>query len=164
MSGSAELVSELLEAMLARPARAAARWRTRSTWTRPLPTSSHGLETIAGQRGARNWVLLVTQDDPPPAFELLEADLADLASRLALCLLPLTVLQSARLVDLVTEDRPLPPHVAEEVVRRCGGNPLFLFALLEHVQGVTLAGDVARLGRGADRSGYRQAGRRRIAT
>ena len=87
-----------------------------------------GLETIAGRQGGRNWILLARRTirlSPPSPWRPISAP------RLALCLMPLTMLQSARLVDLVTEDRPLPPHVAEEVVRRCGGSPLFLFALLE---------------------------------
>ncbi len=89
------------------------------------------LEAISLQEGGRSWILLVTRDVPSPAAT--DPD-ADPALRLALCLLPLTFRQSCRLVDLVTEDEPCPPHVVEEIAHRSAGSPLFLFALVEHAR------------------------------
>ncbi len=38
------------------------------------------------------------------------------------------------MVNAVTEDDPLPPHVVEEIARRSAGSPLFLFELLDVVR------------------------------
>ena len=38
------------------------------------------------------------------------------------------------ILETATEDDPLRPHEIEELARRSGGNPLFLFQLLEMVR------------------------------
>ena len=43
---------------------------------------------------------------------------------------PLTETQATDLVTAETEDRPLPPATIDSIVRRAGGNPLFLHSLL----------------------------------
>jgi class 3 adenylate cyclase/tetratricopeptide (TPR) repeat protein len=84
------------------------------------------------RQDARTWILLVSQREPTPLATTGD-ELADEA-RLAICLLPLTFAQSCALVDLVTDEEPLPPHVVEGVAERAQGNVLFLLALLDHVR------------------------------
>ena len=50
---------------------------------------------------------------------------------LAFTLRPLTERQAAEIVEIATDERPLPPHEVEEIARRSGGNALFLFELLD---------------------------------
>jgi class 3 adenylate cyclase/tetratricopeptide (TPR) repeat protein len=75
-------------------------------------------------------VLLVTHSRPGERW----APDADDLRRLSLCLLPLPASRMAEIVELLTEEDPLPPHHVEEIARRSGGNALFLFELLETVR------------------------------
>lgn len=47
---------------------------------------------------------------------------------------PLSVESLAAVLELATEDHPLRPHEIDELARRSGGNPLFLFQLLDTVR------------------------------
>ena len=44
---------------------------------------------------------------------------------------PLSESEARTILENATEDDPLHPHVVDELARRCAGNPLFLFQLLE---------------------------------
>ena len=91
------------------------------------------LELIAQREGGRSWILLVTQNESTSVVTPEGGD-ADQVPRLALCLLPLPLQRACELIDLVTEDKPLSPHVVDEVARRSSGNLFFLFELLEHAR------------------------------
>jgi class 3 adenylate cyclase/tetratricopeptide (TPR) repeat protein len=52
----------------------------------------------------------------------------------ALCLLPLPLPRLIAIAEQATEDDPLSPHDIEEIARRAGGNPLFLFELVDAVR------------------------------
>ncbi len=72
-------------------------------------------------------LLLITQPEPAAWTGLDE----DAPPALALCLLPMPRQALAEIVGLATDERPLPPHAVDEIVRRSGGNPLFLFELVD---------------------------------
>ena len=55
------------------------------------------------------------------------------------------------IIDAATEDDPLRPHEVEEIARRSGGNPLFLFELLDTVRATGDDRGAAGLDRVADR-------------
>ena len=76
-------------------------------------------------------ILLVTHRETD--IPLAPDDAQDVSS-LALCLLPLTSNAVRNLVELATDDAPLPPHDVDQIIRRSGGNPLFLFELLSAVR------------------------------
>jgi class 3 adenylate cyclase/tetratricopeptide (TPR) repeat protein len=98
------------------------------------------LEQIARREGGRGWILFMTQNDPKTSAVPQRADAIE-AHRAGLCLLPLSFDATCDLVNLVTEDEPLAPHVVEEIARRSGGNLLFLFELLDHARSTrSLAG------------------------
>ncbi|MFL6288064.1 MAG: adenylate/guanylate cyclase domain-containing protein, partial [Actinomycetes bacterium] len=96
-----------------------------------LDEASHGI--LAGildaARHRRPWSVMLTlrtgADTPwwsdPESSE---------APTLRLQLGPLSETQAIDLVNAETEDRPLPPATIESIVRRSGGNPLFLHSLL----------------------------------
>ena len=74
------------------------------------------------------YVLVVTHSDRATTW----APVGDEDLRcLAFTLRPLTERQSAEIVEIATDEHPLPPHVVEEIARRSGGNVLFLFELLD---------------------------------
>lgn len=86
------------------------------------------LAAIARRDGGRRWILLVTKHDPGLIFPPEGSE--DTIRWLGLTLLPLPLRRACALIDLVTEEHPLPPHVVEDVARRSGGNLVFLFELL----------------------------------
>ncbi len=74
------------------------------------------------------YVLVVTHSDRATTWAPVRDE--DLRC-LAFTLRPLTERQSAEIVEIATDEHPLPPHVVEEIARRSGGNVLFLFELLD---------------------------------
>ena len=52
----------------------------------------------------------------------------------AFTLLPLSQRDMVEIVAVATDERPLQPHEVEEIARRSGGSPLFLFELLDMVR------------------------------
>ncbi|MGZ4315726.1 MAG: AAA family ATPase [Gaiellaceae bacterium] len=81
-------------------------------------------------RAARSlrFALVVTHADPSRAWA--PAGDEELCCFM-LTLLPLSERSAVRIVESATDDRPLPPHVVEEIARRSGGNALFLFELID---------------------------------
>jgi class 3 adenylate cyclase/tetratricopeptide (TPR) repeat protein len=84
------------------------------------------LRRFAGSPGAFRPLLLLTRADPASTW----ADAGE-SGCAAFTLLPLSVEHTARLVEIATDEEPLPEHDVETVARRSGGNVLFLFELLE---------------------------------
>jgi class 3 adenylate cyclase/tetratricopeptide (TPR) repeat protein len=76
-------------------------------------------------------VLLVTHSRPGTVWAPTDDD--DLRC-LAFTLVSLPARLMAEIVEHVTDDEPLAPHVVEEIVRRSGGNALFLLELLDAVR------------------------------
>jgi predicted ATPase len=77
-------------------------------------------------------VLIVTHQGPGP---LPRAEGGDgLVTALRIELGPIPPERMAEILELATEDAPLHPHEIEEIARRSGGNPLFLFELLDTVR------------------------------
>jgi class 3 adenylate cyclase/predicted ATPase len=78
----------------------------------------------------RRGLLVVTHEGHqrvfPPEDEGAEAITIDLA--------PLPVEVMSTILELATDDDPLRPHEIEKLARRSGGNPLFLFQLLDTVR------------------------------
>ena len=58
-------------------------------------------------------------------------DPADDIPSFGFTLLPLSAEQAAEIVAIATDRQPLRPHDVEEIARRSGGSPLFLFELLD---------------------------------
>ena len=77
------------------------------------------------------FALVVTHADPRKTWA--PTDDEELRS-CVLTLLPLSEQSAVRIVEAATDDRPLPPHVVEEIARRSGGNVLFLFELIDAVR------------------------------
>ena len=83
---------------------------------------------LARAASSLRFVLVVTHAEPAMTW----APLDDEALRcFALTLMPLSEASAVRIVEAATDDRPLPPHVVEEIARRSGGNVLFLFELID---------------------------------
>lgn len=78
------------------------------------------LRTIADELGGHPWVLVLARR--PGEDELVPARGA--FNRLELP--PLNAAEAAALLEKETEDTPLPGHVADSVLARAGGHPLFL--------------------------------------
>ena len=72
-------------------------------------------------------VLLVTRADPAAMW----VDPADDIPSFGFTLLPLSAERAAEIVAIATDRQPLRPHDVEEIARRSGGSPLFLFELLD---------------------------------
>ena len=86
------------------------------------------LVRLSRAAGSLRYVLVVTHSDPATTW----APVDDEELRcLAFTLRPLTDRQAAEIIQIATDERPLPPHVVEEIARRSGGNVLFLFELLD---------------------------------
>lgn len=97
-----------------------------------MDESSRDLLRRLAQAGAdRKQVLLVTHDGTGSLFQPGGQD--DLQA-LSLSLVPLSLASSIALVNAATDDDPLPSHAVEEIARRAGGSPLFLFELLDVVR------------------------------
>ena len=96
-----------------------------------LDEASHGI--LAGildaARQRRPWSVVLTLRTGTETPWSAEAGSSDLPT-LHLHLGPLSETQAIELVTAETEDRPLPPATIESIVRRSGGNPLFLHSLL----------------------------------
>jgi class 3 adenylate cyclase/tetratricopeptide (TPR) repeat protein len=87
-------------------------------------SSADLLQRMAEQLDDRPWLLLVTRRDDPGGFVPRTGDLVA-----SLRLEPLADEASLRLVQQALEDHPLPAQVLDALVRRGGGNPMFLEAL-----------------------------------
>ena len=86
------------------------------------------LVRLSRAAGSLRYALVVTHSDPATTW----APVADDDLRcLAFTLRPLTERQAAEIIQIATDERPLSPHVVEEIARRSGGNVLFLFELLD---------------------------------
>jgi len=85
------------------------------------------LRRLAASGLAPPHVLLVTHTDPAATW----ATPSDDVPSLAFSLLPLSVERAAEIVTIATDRQPLRPHEIEEIARRSGGSPLFLFELLD---------------------------------
>ncbi len=86
------------------------------------------LVRLSRAAGSLRYVLLVTHSDPATTWAPVDDE--DLRC-LAFTLRPLTDRQAAEIIQIATDERPLAPHVVEEIARRSGGNVLFLFELLD---------------------------------
>ena len=86
------------------------------------------LVRLSRAAGSLRYVLVVTHSDPATTWAPVDDD--DLRC-LAFTLRPLTDRQAAEIIQIATDERPLAPHVVEEIARRSGGNVLFLFELLD---------------------------------
>ena len=78
----------------------------------------------------RRQVLLITRSSPEPV--IVNEERATASAIIELDALPADAL--SRILQLATDDDPLRPHEIAELVRRSGGNPLFLFQLLDAVR------------------------------
>jgi class 3 adenylate cyclase/tetratricopeptide (TPR) repeat protein len=78
----------------------------------------------------RRQVLIVTREQRDPVFATDEDGVGSVEVELGP--LPLEVVTA--ILERATEDRPLRPHEIEAIARRSGGNPLFLFQLLDTVR------------------------------
>jgi class 3 adenylate cyclase/tetratricopeptide (TPR) repeat protein len=86
------------------------------------------LVRLSRAAGSLRYALVVTHSDPTTTW----APVGDEDLRcLAFTLRPLTDRQAAEIIQIATDERPLSPHVVEEIARRSGGNVLFLFELLD---------------------------------
>jgi class 3 adenylate cyclase/tetratricopeptide (TPR) repeat protein len=86
------------------------------------------LRRLVGPGGFERHGLVVTHADPARMWLPLE-DVA--LPALAFTLLPLAEQDAVAILELATDDQPLRPHEIEELARRSGGSPLFLFELLD---------------------------------
>ena len=86
------------------------------------------LVRLSRAAGSLRYVLVVTHSDPATTWAPVDDE--DLRC-LAFTLRPLTDRQAAEIIQIATDERPLAPHVVEEIARRSGGNVLFLFELLD---------------------------------
>ena len=76
-------------------------------------------------------VLVVTREGVEAVFP---PDDGDGVQTLTIDLGPLSVQAMTTILEAATDDDPLRPHEIEELARRSGGNPLFLFQLLDMVR------------------------------
>jgi len=83
------------------------------------------LRAIAGRISELPWLVCVSRRDEETGFVLPEAPRCT-----SLRLTPLTEDALGSLIDVATEDAPLPRHEVAEMSSRSGGNPLFLQELL----------------------------------
>jgi tetratricopeptide (TPR) repeat protein len=80
--------------------------------------SSHLLDRLVAETEARPWLVVVTRRVDGGGFETDRGE--------ALHLNPLSEAEAAELVIAATEAAPLRPHEVNSIVKRAGGNPLFL--------------------------------------
>jgi class 3 adenylate cyclase/tetratricopeptide (TPR) repeat protein len=92
-----------------------------------LDDASADLLRRLSRSGTPPLVLLVTRADPAAMW----VDPDDDIPSFAFTLLPLSAEQAAEIVAIATDRQPLRPHDVEEIARRSGGSPLFLFELLD---------------------------------
>ena len=85
--------------------------------------SAEVLNAVARAAHERPWLVVCTRRDGTRGY-LPSADFARLDLK------PLDDGDAAHLLELATELDPLPPHIATELIRRAGGNPLFLLELV----------------------------------
>lgn len=90
-------------------------------------TSSSLCARLAEETADRPWLLCVARRPGATGFDVPRA-------RLRLGLIPITDDAARELVDEVTTAAPLRPHERDNMVRRAGGNPLFLEELLRLVR------------------------------
>ncbi|MCU0273098.1 MAG: AAA family ATPase, partial [Acidimicrobiales bacterium] len=86
------------------------------------------LDAVLADLTDRPWLVVLTRRDGDGGYEP-----AARAPDERLALGPLGSAALEELVDAVAADTPLAPHVRDDLVRRCDGNPLFLLELLQAV-------------------------------
>ena len=96
-----------------------------------LDDASHDLlERLSAAAKDRRQVLIVTRESGatvfPPEDDGVDAVNVELG--------PLPVERLTEILERATDDDPLRPHEIDELARRSGGNPLFLFQLLDTVR------------------------------
>jgi tetratricopeptide (TPR) repeat protein len=96
------------------------------------------LQRLCAEAAQRPWLVLLTRREQPSA----PGWLAGITALTTLHLAPLDEAASLELARRAVADRPLTPHTLRVLVRRSGGNPMFLAALLEAAQ---RSGDVSQL-------------------
>jgi class 3 adenylate cyclase/tetratricopeptide (TPR) repeat protein len=97
-----------------------------------MDEATHDLLLRLARAGAElRQIMLVTHKDVGSAWAPQDEEHLQ---RVSLCLLPLPLQHTAEIVELATEDDPLLPQHVEAIALRSGGNPLFLFELLDAVR------------------------------
>ncbi len=97
-----------------------------------MDESSRDLLRRLAQLGAeRKQVLLLTSDG---TGGIIESGGGDDLNALSFSLHRLPTATAVAMVDAATRDDPLPRHVVEQIARRSGGNPMFLFELIDVVR------------------------------
>ncbi len=96
------------------------------------------LRRLCAEAERRPWLLLLTRREVASAPDWLE----EITSRTILRLAPLDEAASMALARQALADQALPRHTIQTLVRRSGGNPMFLVALLEAAQ---RSGDLSQL-------------------
>ena len=86
---------------------------------------------LARSGSARRQAMLVTHSRPDTVWSPTDDESL---WRLSLTLVPLPMGRAAEIVEHVTEDEPMAPHVVDEIARRSGGNALFLLELIDLVR------------------------------
>ena len=112
------------------------------------------LVRLSRAAGSLRYALVVTHSDPATTW----APVADDDLRcLAFTLRPLTERQAAEIIQIATDERPLAPHVVEEIARRSGGQRAVPLRAARH--GSRHGDDRSPPGfrRGADRRRHRPA-------
>jgi len=87
--------------------------------------SAHLLHSLAKQIGGLPWLVCVSRRDEETGFVAPDAE-----RNISLLLEPLSESSLGTLIELATEDAPLPQHAVSELSDRSGGNPLFLQELV----------------------------------
>jgi len=89
------------------------------------------LARLSEAAAERRQALVVTQQGDSPVFAA-EGDGATAPVRVILG--PLSFQATVETIEIATEDDPLHPHAIDEIAGRSGGNPLFLFELIDAVR------------------------------
>lgn len=89
------------------------------------------LSRLFGASGEHGALLILTRQTDDPILDL---PYGDDGRAIVLVLEPLEHERVIDIVNAATEESPLRPHEVEEIARRSGGNPLFLFELLDAVR------------------------------
>jgi class 3 adenylate cyclase/tetratricopeptide (TPR) repeat protein len=93
--------------------------------------SSDLLSRLSHATSGLRYALLLTHSTPETTWATFEED----GRRcLQLTMLPLTQEHAAEIVQLATDEQPLPPHAVDLIAERSAGNVLFLFELLDMVR------------------------------
>ena len=141
-------------------------------WTLPTPTlivvedahwmdeaSSAVLTRLMERAGSRPWMICLTRREQDTGLHAPEAE-----STSTIRLSPLYADDVVSLLEIATDEAPLPAHDMAVLVQRSGGNPLFLRELVDAARAAWQRGRASRNGRGdlerADRPALAQGPRR----